>query len=83
MEWESMEEIIDGHRREIEAGTPFETYIFDHETLERKYVRAVISRSSGKLPGSEKLWMVNFQGKMEPEPWAIKILEELPPEWMR
>ena len=82
MEWESMMEIVDDHEKEIEEGIPFETYVFNHETLERRYVKAIISKLPEKLPGAEKLWMVDFKGKMEAEPWAIKIIEEIAPEWM-
>lgn len=43
-----------------------------------KQVRAVIARSAGKLPGSDTLWVRSEMGVLDPEPWAIKILKDLP-----
>ena len=49
----------------------------------RKYdtrlVRAELSRHPDKLPDGDVLWIRSETGYLHSEPWAIKILEELPP----
>ncbi len=80
MEWESDFEVLYGHDKQVETGEPFDTYIVNHETYERKYVKATI-RKKGNIEGGEKLWIRTFQGQVLPEPWVIKIIEELPPQW--
>jgi hypothetical protein len=44
-----------------------------------KLVRAELSRQPDKLPGGDVLWVRSETGYLHSEPWAIKILEELPP----
>ena len=80
-EWEIHYEVVYEQEKEIEAGDVIETYIFDPETYERVYVKAIISKDSAKLPDGEKLWVRNFKGHLESEPWAIKILEKQAPPW--
>ena len=80
MEWESDLEVLYGRDKQLETGEPFDTYIVSRDTYERKYVRAVIKKE-GSLEGGEKLWVRTFQGQILPQPWAIKILEELPTQW--
>ena len=41
-------------------------------------VKAIISDSTEKLPGSVRLWVENWQGVPLPKAWAIKILEIYP-----
>ncbi len=47
----------------------------------RKYqariVRAVLSRSPDALSGWDKLWVRSAVGVKDPQPWRIKIVEEL------
>lgn len=49
----------------------------------RKYdtrlVRAELSRRRDKLPDGDVLWIRSETGRLQPEPWAIKVLEDLPP----
>jgi hypothetical protein len=49
----------------------------------RKYdprlVRAVLARSPGQLPEGDALWIRSETGYLHPQPWAISILETLPP----
>jgi len=73
--WETQIEIIYEQEKEIEAGEPIETYVFDPETYETTYCKAIISKDPSKLPDGDVLNVRNFKGQMEPEPWAIKILE--------
>ena len=44
-----------------------------------KLVRAELSRNAEKLPDGDLLRIRSETGYLHPEPWAIKILEELPP----
>ncbi len=44
-----------------------------------KLVRAELSRHSGQLEDGDVLWVRSETGHLHSEPWAIKILEELPP----
>jgi hypothetical protein len=74
-EWETHIEIIFEQEKDIDAGKPIDTYVFDRETYETTYCKAIISKDPSKLPDGEKLWVRNFKGQMEEEPWAIKMLE--------
>ena len=44
-----------------------------------KLVRAELSRQANKLPDGDVLWIRSETGRLQSEPWAIKVLEELPP----
>ncbi len=43
-----------------------------------KQVQAMISNSPANLPESDVLWVRSEMGVLDPNPWAIKILEDLP-----
>ena len=47
----------------------------------RKYncrlVKAVVSKDPKSLPGGDLLWLRSLTGSKFPNPWGIKILEEL------
>lgn len=52
--------------------------VLDMEIWEWLDVRAIVSRSSGDLPGADKLWLYDWWGGedlVEERPWAIRILE--------
>ena len=65
---EDISELKDGEEQELQ--------IRDTETYEVKVVRAVISSSPEKLPGSDVLRVRWQRGQPVPQPWAIKIVEE-------
>ena len=44
-----------------------------------KLVRATLSRQADKRPDGDVLWIRSETGYLHSEPWAMKILEELPP----
>jgi hypothetical protein len=46
-----------------------------------KHVRAMVSESKTSLPEGDILWLRSESGTVAPEPWYIKITEELP-EWV-
>ena len=73
--WETHIEVIYEQEKEIEAGKAIETYIYDPETFEKIYCKAIISKDLNKIPDGEPLKVRNFQGQVEPDTWAIKILE--------
>ncbi|SPD72395.1 hypothetical protein PITCH_A1330008 [uncultured Desulfobacterium sp.] len=76
MEWETSFEAIQGHESDIERLQPFDLEIFD-ENYEHVYVRAIVSKSPEKLPEGKLLWMQDYKGKRESDPWRIDILERL------
>jgi len=82
-EWETFEEVIYDRQGEIETGQIIETYVVDRETYERVYVKAMICKDPSRLPDGDKLWVRDFKGKLKPEVWAIKIVENvaLPLVW--
>ena len=81
-EWETQVEIVYEQEKEIEAGEVIDTYVFDPETYERVYVKAIISKDPARLPDGEKLWVRDLKGKLQPEPWAIRIIERQAPPWI-
>jgi hypothetical protein len=46
-----------------------------------KHVRAKVSKSRDDLLNGDTLWIRSESGITAPEPWYIKIIEELP-EWV-
>jgi phenylphosphate carboxylase gamma subunit len=49
---------------------------------EGKFVRARVSSSTDEF--ADRLWMRFQKGQVHPEPWSIKVIEEIkkiPPEW--
>ena len=44
-----------------------------------KLVRANLSRQADKFPDGDVLWIRSETGYLHAEPWAIKVIEELPP----
>jgi len=62
---------------EIADGTEQVIQIRDAETYEQKVVRAIVSSSPQKLPGADILRIRWQRGQLVPQPWAIKIIEDL------
>jgi hypothetical protein len=44
---------------------------------ENRVVKAIISSSPAKIPGSDVLRVRSWTGVLYPQPWAIKIVEEM------
>lgn len=44
-----------------------------------RYVKAIVSSSAEKLPGADTLRLISSTGYIYPNPWVIKILEEVGP----
>ncbi len=62
---------------QLQEGEEIELAIRDCETYEAIVVKAIISRSPEKLPDGDTLWIRFSRGQLHPEPWAIKITQEL------
>lgn len=60
---------------ELKDGEEQVVNVRDTATYETRTVKAILSRSPEKLPGSDVLRILWQRGYKHPEPWAIKILE--------
>lgn len=49
------------------------------QKYDTKLVRAEVARQPESLPRGDLLWIRSETGYLHPQPWAIRILEELPP----
>ena len=47
------------------------------DTMETRTVRAILSSSPEKLPGGDKLTIFWQRGYKHPQPWVIKVIEDL------
>ena len=65
----SLSELKEGEEQVID--------IRDAETYEPKVVKAIVSSSPEKLPGADTLRIRWRRGQLVPQPWAIKIIEDL------
>lgn len=65
---------------EAEAGEPVVLEVRDLDTFERLVVRAIIAKPGVALEGGDQLWILDWVEARQPEPWGIKVLEELPEE---
>ncbi len=41
------------------------------------YVRALVSSSTEKVPEADTLWVRSELGRLYPQPWKIKVIEQL------
>ncbi len=48
---------------------------------DNKHVRVKVSKSKAVLPEGDTLWIRSESGSTAPEPWYMKIIEELP-DWV-
>ncbi len=47
------------------------------DKFEFMHVRAIILESEKDMPGADKLLVEDWAGRVQPKPWAIKIIETL------
>lgn len=70
---------------DMREGGDVELFIKDLTPGPRKYdtkhVRAQVTRSESALPGADILWVRSESGATAPEPWYIRIVEEMA-EWV-
>lgn len=50
----------------------------NNEDYKTMAVKAIVSRSEEAMPKGDILWLRYSRGRLRPEPWRIKIVEELP-----
>jgi hypothetical protein len=69
------------HMNEAQEGKTLVLTIRDLSPGKHKYLarvaRVQISRSPDALKGPDKLWVYSVVGAKDPEPWGMKIVEEL------
>ena len=63
---------------DLKDGQEMELTIRDLETYEAVRVRALVGSSKEKVPDGDTLWIRFSRGVPVKDPWAIKIIEELP-----
>ncbi len=70
-----------GKLEDLPQGEEVELLIKDLAPGRRKYdaryVRALVSSDSDKLPEADVLWIRGWVGVLYPRPWAIKITREV------
>lgn len=85
MEWEMYADFLQpgvvgdtkGRRRPPPENEETIIEIQNPETMERMYVRAIVSSKAEDLPDGDVLWLYTSAGR-EDKPWRIKILKEVP-----
>jgi hypothetical protein len=61
----------------IAAGEALVLEVRDLDTYERQVVRAVVAPPGAVLDGGDDLWILDWVEARQPEPWRIRVLEEL------
>lgn len=73
-EYEVLEEDLRGYT----DGEMVMVSIKDRETFESRPVKAIIYRTAHAIPDGESLWVKALEsGRVKPEPWTIKIVDEV------
>lgn len=73
-------EYLEGQLDRIRAGEAVILEVHDMDTWERKVVRALVFQSPEGLTDVSLLKVEEYGGDLRPQPWAIRILEELEPD---
>ena len=60
----------------IKEGVEITIAIRETDIYRTRVVKAIVS--SSKLPDADTLWLRYNLGPLRPEPWSIKILEDVP-----
>jgi len=72
---------VENIKKELLEGREILLTIKDLTPGKRKYenriVKAIVSSSPDKLPGGDVLRVRSWTGVLYPQPWAIKIVEEV------
>jgi len=61
---------------ELKEGQEQVINVRSKENYEMRVVKAIVSSSPEKLPGSERMWLRTKGGGKISQPWAIKIIED-------
>ena len=62
----------------INEGVEITIAIRETDIYRTRVVKAIVSSSKKALPGADTLWLRYNLGPLRPEPWSIKILEDVP-----
>ena len=62
----------------IKEGVEITIAIRETDIYRTRVVKAIVSSSKKALPGADTLWLRYNLGPLRPEPWSIKILEDVP-----
>lgn len=81
--YEVFHSFLDANSEAIESGQPILLEVTDLDTLEKKVVRALVKERAEQSEGWSELWVRDKEDKIQPQPWAIKVLEELDPDEVR
>ncbi len=75
--FEVYEIYLEDKKEDIEKGKEVILDVRDLEEFSRRVVRAKVSKED--LPQGQKLWLRSGEkDEVKPEPWSIKIIEDLP-----
>lgn len=80
MPYETYIGYVDERDAEAESGDPVVLEVRDLDTFERLIVRAIIAKPGRELDGGDSLWVLDWVESKMPDPWSIKVLEELDEE---
>ena len=69
-----------GYEEEVSKGNPLILEVRDLQRLERKIVRAIITRSPSSIADGQELWVRDINENYLAQPWSIKIIEGLNPD---
>ncbi|MBI2831873.1 MAG: phenylphosphate carboxylase subunit gamma [Chloroflexi bacterium] len=62
---------------ELKEGVETIVNVRDLATVETRQVKAILSSKPGELPGGDTLWIRWQRGQKHPQPWAIKIIQDI------
>lgn len=62
----------------LKEGEEITIAIRELDIFRTRVVKAIVSSSKEALPDGDTLWLRWNLGDLRPEPWAIKVLEEVP-----
>ncbi len=62
---------------ELKEGEETIVNVRSTDTVETRVVKAILSSKQEELPGADTLWIRWQRGRKHPQPWAIKILEDI------
>lgn len=74
-EYEMLRRFIDKYRSEIARGQPVKVEVRDPTDYRSLKVKAIVSEDL--MPDSDILWIKNLREDRWPNPWHIRIMEEL------
>ncbi len=62
---------------ELKEGEEIIVDVRSTDTVETRTVKAILSSKPNELSGGDTLWIRWQRGRKHPQPWAIKIIEDM------